>query len=252
MTRDHASTPVEGSPQPRISFREQLPQPSLEYRSAVGKWLRRGESVGDHAWQEAANHPWWEGLWFTGGGALSRAILTASAAVFCKWFNESIGLAAAASLPYLALNLVVLGRGALEVIANPALLAGWRSALDAQGNFPLLIAGAVLVFPKLALGLSGFETGVSVMPLIDGGDTDRAHEPRTGGRPRGRVANPRKLLLTAAVIMSGMLILSSIVTTLLVDPVDYMEGGKASGRAIAFLAHRYLGPGFGTVYDAST
>ena len=60
------------------------------------------------------------------------------------------------------------------------------------------------------------------------------------------------LLLTAAVIMSGMLILSSLVTTLLIDPVDYMEGGKASGRAIAFLAHRYLGPGFGTVYDAST
>ncbi|HEX7229839.1 MAG TPA: hypothetical protein VF452_05560, partial [Candidatus Binatia bacterium] len=29
-------------------------------------------------------------------------------------------------------------------------------------------------------------------------------------------------------------------------------GGKASGRAIAFLAHRYLGPGFGTVYDMST
>ena len=27
---------------------------------------------------------------------------------------------------------------------------------------------------------------------------------------------------------------------------------KASGRAIAFLAHEYLGPGFGTVYDLST
>jgi hypothetical protein len=68
----------------------------------------------------------------------------------------------------------------------------------------------------------------------------------------GRVVNTRKLLLTAAVIMSGFLILSSVVTTLLIDPVDYAEGGKASGRAIAFLAHRYLGPGFGTVYDLST
>src|SRR5262249_38394082 len=68
----------------------------------------------------------------------------------------------------------------------------------------------------------------------------------------GRVSNTRKLLLTAAVIMSGMLILSSIVTTLLIDPVDYAEGGKASGRAIAFLAHRYMGAGFGTVYDVST
>jgi hypothetical protein len=68
----------------------------------------------------------------------------------------------------------------------------------------------------------------------------------------GRVANTRKLLLTAAVIMSGMLILSSVVTTLLIAPADYAEGGKASGRAIAFLAHRYLGSGLGTVYDVST
>ena len=49
-----------------------------------------------------------------------------------------------------------------------------------------------------------------------------------------------------------MLILSSFVTTLLIAPADYQEGGKASGRAIAFLAHKYLGPGFGTVYDVST
>jgi hypothetical protein len=70
--------------------------------------------------------------------------------------------------------------------------------------------------------------------------------------PLGRVANTTQLLATAAVIMSVMLILSSLVTTLLIDPVDYREGGKASGRAIAFLAHRYLGPGFGTIYDVST
>ncbi len=66
------------------------------------------------------------------------------------------------------------------------------------------------------------------------------------------MANTRKLLLTAAAIMSGMLILSSFVTTLLIEPADYREGGTASGRAIAFLAHKYLGPGFGTVYDLST
>ena len=180
------------------------------------------------------------------------AILTVLAVVFLKGFNEAIGLAAVAAVPYLALNLVVLGRGLLEVIANPALLADWRSALAAQGNFPLLMAGALLVFPKLALGLSGFETGVSVMPLIDGGEADRGYSPRSGGAPMGRVTNTRKLLFTAAAIMSGMLILSSVVTTLLIDRADYAEGGKASGRAIAFLAHRYLGAGFGTVYDVST
>ena len=66
------------------------------------------------------------------------------------------------------------------------------------------------------------------------------------------MANTAKLLLTAAAIMSGMLILSSLVTTLLIDPADYHKEGKASGRAIAFLAHRYLGRGFGTLYDVST
>lgn len=346
----------------RIPFREQLAQPSLEYRSAVGKWLRGGESVDDHAGQAVPTYPWWRVIWLTGvdyfstlgyqpgiallaAGAVAPiatvilvvvtlfgalpvyaqvakrsyagqgsiamlenllsgwkgkglvlvllgfastdfvitmtlsaadaakhaienpflhpvldgheilvtlAILVVLAAVFLKGFNEAIGLATAAAVPYLLLNLVVLVRGAQEIVAQPALLADWRSALAVKGNVPLLIGGAVLMFPKLALGLSGFETGVSVMPLIDGGQKDRGHKPRTGDVPMGRVANTRKLLLTAAVIMSGMLILSSVVTTLLIAPEDYAEGGKASGRAIAFLAHRYFGPGLGTVYDVST
>ena len=350
------------APGRRMPFREQLPQPSREYRSVVGKWLARGESLDGHAGQPVATHPWWRVIWLTGvdyfstlgyqpgiallaagavapiatvilvlvtlGGALpvyaqvarrsyagqgsiamlenllegwkgkglvlvllgfaatdfvitmtlsaadaakhavenpflqpvlgehqilvALAILTVLAAVFLKGFSEAIGLATVAAVPYLVLNLVVLGRGVQEVMAHPELLAGWRSALAAQGDVPLLFVGALLVFPKLALGLSGFETGVSVMPLIDGGKIDRGHGQRIGGSPTGRVANTRKLLLTAAAIMSGMLILSSVVTTLLIEPADYAEGGKARGRAIAFLAHRYLGPGFGTVYDLST
>ncbi len=183
---------------------------------------------------------------------ITLAILAMLAVLFLKGFTEAIGLAAAAALPYLGLNLVVLGRGAWEVMTHHSLLVDWRSALTAKGDFSLLIAGAVLVFPKLALGLSGFETGVSVMPLIDGGEADRGYKPRLGGEPKGRIANTRKLLATAAAIMSVMLILSSVVTTMLIRPEDYREGGKASGRAIAFLAHKYLGPGFGTIYDLST
>jgi hypothetical protein len=52
--------------------------------------------------------------------------------------------------------------------------------------------------------------------------------------------------------MSVMLILSSFVTTMLIQPAEYQDGGKASGRALAFLAHKYLGTTFGTIYDLST
>jgi hypothetical protein len=183
---------------------------------------------------------------------VTLAFLAVLAAVFLRGFREAIGLATAAAVPYLALNLVVLGRGAWEIATHPSLLGAWREALSAKGDFSLVVAGALLVFPKLALGLSGFETGVSVMPLIDGGEADREHDARKDGPPKGRVRNTRRLLLTAAAIMSVMLLLSSFVTTLLIAPADYAEGGKAAGRAIAFLAHKHIGPGFGTVYDVST
>lgn len=52
--------------------------------------------------------------------------------------------------------------------------------------------------------------------------------------------------------MSVMPVASSFVTTLLAPESDYRNGGKASGRAIAYLAHKYMGEAFGTVYDLST
>ena len=50
----------------RVPFREQLPQPSLEYRSAFGRWLRRGEVVDAQAGHEVVVHPWWKVMWLTG------------------------------------------------------------------------------------------------------------------------------------------------------------------------------------------
>ena len=58
-----------------------------------------------------------------------------------------------------------------EVLRHPHILANWKDALFAQHGNPLAMLGISLVlFPKLALGLSGFETGVAVMPLIQGRD----------------------------------------------------------------------------------
>ena len=85
------------------------------------------------------------------------------------------------------------------------------------------------------------------MPLIAGSPQDE-----TADRPRGRIRNTRKLLVTAALIMSVLLLVSSFVTVLLIPREAYREGGPASGRAIAYMAHQYLGNVFGSVYDIST
>jgi hypothetical protein len=227
----------------RIPFRRRLAQPSLEYRSAIGRWLARGEAV-DEEVGEVRTQPWWKVLCLTGVDYFSTlgyqpgiALLAAGAvapiatvilvlvtllgalpiyaqvagrsyagqgsiamlenllegwkgkllvlvllgfaatdfvitmtlsaadaakhaienpflhdllgdhqvlvtlsllavlgAVFLKGFREAIGLAAAAAVPYLALNLVVLGRSAWEVVTHPLLLDNWRWALASKAT----------------------------------------------------------------------------------------------------------------------
>ncbi len=197
--------------------------------------------------------------------------------VFLKGFKEAIGIAVILVAVYLVLNVAVLGRAVIEVVDHPDLLNDWQTALFAtkMSAGPFQAAGlaaivllSIISFPKLALGLSGFETGVAVMPLVK--------------RPN-RIGNTQKLLITAALIMSFMLIASSFVTSVLIpreefcpvidcgkevqahEPPAYCactpeqtaakattEAGKANGRALAFIAHKYLGDWFGTFYDLST
>src|SRR5207248_7263291 len=137
-----------------------------------------------------------------------------------------------------------------------------------------VIAISLIIFPKLALGLSGFETGVAVMPLVKGEPGDDPKE------PRGRIRNTRKLLVTAAAIMSVCLITSSVVVACVVPPEHLTRANadgterqgvndkdlKAKDRALAYIAHGenpgpngqrlpllpFFGEIFGTVYDLST
>jgi hypothetical protein len=174
-------------------------------------------------------------------------LLAALSVVFLKGFKEAIGFAVVIVAVYLALNVVVIGVALAHVAQRPEVFPAWRSALYQQHGSGLgMLAVALLLFPKLALGLSGFETGVAVMPLVEGDPTDSAE------RPAGRIRNTKKLLRTAALIMSVLLIGSSIGTTLLIPATAFAKGGEASGRALAFIAHRYLGEVFGTIYDLST
>jgi hypothetical protein len=167
--------------------------------------------------------------------------------IFLKGFTEAIGIAVGLVAVYLALNLVVVTVALEHLGAHPDLVMDWRHLLTTSYSSPLaMVAVSLVVFPKLALGLSGFETGVAVMPLVRGDPGD------TRDRLRGRIRNTRKLLTTAALIMSGFLITSSFVTTVLIPHREFEEGGRASGRALAYLAHQYLGSGFGTAYDLST
>ncbi|MGW9029218.1 amino acid transporter [Streptomyces sp. NPDC055722] len=168
-------------------------------------------------------------------------------AVFLKGFLEAIGVAFALVGVYLALNAVVVAVGLWHVATAGHVVTDWTGALTTEhGNVFVMIGVALIVFPKLALGLSGFETGVAVMPHVQGdpGDTEE--------RPAGRIRETKKLLTTAAVIMSGFLITTSFITTLLIPEKEFQTGGQANGRALAYLAHEYLGNAFGTVYDVST
>ena len=208
---------------------------------------------------------------------ITLVLITILGAVFIKGFKEAIGIAVVLVAIYLFLNLIVVADGLYEIfIVHPELLANWKTALftnkTASGGVEarsliMIVALSLLVFPKLALGLSGFETGVAVMPLV---------------KSPNRIANTRKLLATAALIMSFMLIASSFITSVMIPEREFcpeiacdkperqheipkfctcgMEKGKANGRALAYIAHDKFGEIFsptfgnifGTIYDIST
>jgi hypothetical protein len=179
--------------------------------------------------------------------AITLLLLAVLGAIFLKGFKEAIGIAVLIVGAYLLVNLVVVAVGLYEIATHPQNLSHWTGTLFSNYGNPLILIGAsLLVFPRLALGLSGFETGVGMMPLVRGDPDD---DPE---RPEGRIRNTRKMLTVAALIMSFYLITTSFVTTLLIPAQELEPGGSANGRALAYLAHRHLGDAFGTAYDIST
>ena len=214
---------------------------------------------------------------------ITMLLLVILGAVFMRGFREVIGLAVVIVGVYLVLNAVVIGSGLYHLAVHRENLQEWydnvmqgdwhlgdefRPPVAGRGWWPI-VAVCLVLFPKLALGLSGFETGVAVMPLVQG-DPDDKH-----ARPKGRIRNTRKLLITAALIMSVYLLGSAVVTTTLIAPEELetkknfdpetgqveQVKGRAVSRALAYLAHGegktgpvnpLFGQVFGTIYDIST
>jgi hypothetical protein len=147
---------------------------------------------------------------------------------------------------FLLLNAVVVVTGLVHSVGEPVVVGRWLDTLLSLGGPGRIALTALLAFPLLVLGLSGFETGVAMMPLVRAEGRDEREQ------LRNRIANTRKLLTTAALIMSAYLVTTSFITTVLIPPEEFRPGGQANGRALAYLAHRLLGEGFGTLYDASS
>lgn len=185
--------------------------------------------------------------------------------VFLWGFREAIGVSMLIAIPYMVMNAVIVGAGLTRLAAEPAVVAAWWSKLThfrvhhlaetltsidpaaaeqidhfRGGGVGMLLLVSLVVFPKLALGMSGFETGVSVMPNVRAKDREE------------RVHNTHLLLMSAAALMCVELLGANFVATLLIPFDQFGPGGEANGRALAWLAHELLGHGFGTVYDVNT
>ena len=104
-------------------------------------------------------------VWMRDQMAVTLVILAILGGIFLKGFKEAISVAVVLVGLYLGLNVVVTAVGLWEVVRHAHLLPDWKNALFAQHGNPFAMIGlSLLLFPKLALGLSGFETGVAVMP----------------------------------------------------------------------------------------
>jgi len=254
---------------------------------------------------DAAEHvisnPWWartvgEEHHYTQQMLLTMFLLVMLGAMFMRGFKEVIGLAVGIVSVYLLLNVIVIVSGVVYLFGHPQLVEHWfervqvgdwhmheAPPVSGQGWVAIWLV-CLLLFPKLALGLSGFETGVAVMPLVRGkehppGSPHTVADDHSPEELKGRVRGTRKLLVTAALIMSVLLLGSSMAVSTIIpaDDLVAVHGEKkkppAKDRALAYIAHGegkmqqqedgsfakvkapinpLFGDVFGTIYDIST
>lgn len=183
---------------------------------------------------------------------LTSLLILLLGAIFIKGFGEAIGLSVVLVSVYLLLNFATIVASGIELSHSLEHFTKWGEQLVIDHHSIWNMLGlSMILFPKLALGLSGFETGVAVMPLVKGSNKKDSND--NGEEDLNcRINNTKKLLFSSALIMSVFLIASSFATTLLIPSDEFHEGGAANGRALSYLCHQLLGPVAGTVYDLSS
>lgn len=180
-----------------------------------------------------------------------------------------LGVAVTVVLLYLAVNAVVIGHGLAYIWYDPTLLLDWERSLRptvgdvrhlSGGGLAFVVLLALVMFPPMAIGLSGFELTLASAPLVRGSERD---DPQ---RPRWRIFNARLMMIAAAVIMCVLVLASVFVVTLLVpDEAIFQKNGTVHHRSLSYLAHggvlkdrpgeelsSWFGAAFGTLYDGST
>lgn len=187
-----------------------------------------------------------------------------------KGFNRKVlYVAVPLVIAYLVLNGMLLGAGVWRLVERPEIFWAWygdvqtgewiiRAPYWARDDWRSVLVLSFLFLPSVALGLSGFELSMIVMPQVKGRSGEPASQPTT------RIRNTRKVLAAAAGIMSIYLLAAVVVTTLFIPADRFGEHGEATNRALAYLAHGsalttgaeplapYCGTVFGTLYDVVT
>ncbi len=187
---------------------------------------------------------------------------------------------------YLVLTGILIGGGIWMLYDRPEIVNSWLEqmqrgdgmplAANAGGGWGMVALFSLLALPNLALGLSGFEMSMILMPQVQGKPGEQP--------PLTRIWNTRKVLVSAALIMSVYLLGSVLVTTLLIPREEFarkdrdpqlQRDGYANDRALSYLAHAkpgqlgfltqdgkpepikepllpFCGVVFGTIYDIVT
>ncbi|MFO0815545.1 MAG: amino acid transporter [Gemmatales bacterium] len=218
------------------------------------------ELVNGHTWKADSLEPW------IGAGWVERLkpywnrqvgitlLLSVFSMVF--WFvfaagftRRTLWLGVVVVLLYLGSTAYILGISAWYINGHPEIWQQWwlhaqgRSLLGSEGLVLLLL----LIFPQLALGISGFELSMTMPPLISGQPGNEVEQ------KRNRISRARWMMFWLTMIMAVFLIASTLSTTLLIPAAKFTTEKEAQHRALAYLAHGPLFPTwFGSCYDFIT